>query len=43
MPSRPKIPKDMILQAALELLIENGYSNVTIKAVAEMLLVHFQK
>ncbi len=37
MPSRPKIPKDMILQAALELLIENGYSNVTIKAVAERL------
>ncbi len=37
MPSRPKIPKDMILQAALELLIENGYSNVTIKTVAERL------
>lgn len=37
MPSSPKIPKDMILKAALDLLIENGYNNVTIKAVAERL------
>lgn len=35
MPSSPKIPKDMILKAALELLIEQGYGNVTIKSVAE--------
>ena len=37
MPSNPKIPKDMILKAALELLIESGYGNVTIKAVAKRL------
>ena len=36
-PSNPKIPKDMILKAALELLIESGYGNVTIKAVAKRL------
>lgn len=35
--SRPKIPRDMILQAALDLLIERGYNSVTIKAVAEKL------
>lgn len=37
MPSSPRIPKEMILQAALELLIEKGYNSVTIKAVAEKL------
>ena len=37
MPSNPKIPKDMILKTALELLIESGYGNVTIKAVAKKL------
>lgn len=35
--SSPKIPRDMILQAALDLLIERGYNSVTIKAVAEKL------
>lgn len=37
MPSSPKIPKELILKTALDLLIENGYGNVTIKAVAERL------
>lgn len=37
MPSSPKIPKDRILKAALDLLIEEGYHSVTIKAVAEKL------
>lgn len=37
MPSSPKIPKEIILKTALELLIEKGYGNVTIKAVAERL------
>lgn len=37
MPSSPKIPKDTILKTALDLLIERGYNNVTIKSVAEKL------
>lgn len=37
MPSSPKIPKDAILRTALNLLIERGYNNVTIKTVAEKL------
>ncbi len=37
MPSSPKITKEMILEAALELLIEKGYHYVTIKTVARKL------
>lgn len=35
--SNLKIPKDMILKTALELLIESSFGNVTIKAVAKRL------
>ena len=33
----PKIPKELILQASLDLLISEGYANVTIKNVAKKL------
>ncbi len=35
MPSSPKIPKETILQHALEMLIENGYASINIKALAK--------
>lgn len=35
MPSSPKISKETILQNALEMLIEKGYSSVNIKALAK--------
>lgn len=34
MPSSPKIPKELILQNALEFVRENGYDRLTIKALA---------
>lgn len=37
MPSSPKIPKEMILNAALTMLIRDGYSALNIKALAEEL------
>lgn len=37
MPSSPKIPKETILQHALEMLIQNGYSSINIKALAKRL------
>ena len=33
----PKIPKELILQASLDLLISEGYANVTIKNIAKKL------
>ena len=35
MPSSPKISKEKILQNALEMLIENGYSSINIKTLAK--------
>lgn len=35
MPSSPKIPKETILQHALEMLIQNGYASINIKALAK--------
>lgn len=35
MPSSPKIPKETILQNALEMLIEDGYSSINIKTLAK--------
>ena len=35
MPSSPKIPKETILQYALEMLIQNGYASINIKALAK--------
>lgn len=35
MPSSPKIPKETILQHALEMLIQNGYASISIKALAK--------
>ncbi|GEM_PF-3348212 len=35
MPSSPKIPKDVILKNALEMLIKDGYASITIKSLAE--------
>ena len=37
MPSSPKIKKEEMLQAALEIVIERGYSSLNIKAVAQKL------
>lgn len=37
MPSSPKIKKEDVLQAALQIVIERGYSALNIKAVAEKL------
>lgn len=37
MPSSPKVPKEKILKTALELLIDSGYENVNIKAIAQRL------
>ena len=37
MPSSPKIKKEAMLQAALELVVQNGYSALNIKAVAKKL------
>ena len=37
MPSSPKIKKESMVQAALELLIEKGNAGVTIKTVADRL------
>lgn len=37
MPSSPKIPKDMILKAALDLLIREGYTALKIKTLAKEL------
>lgn len=37
MPSSPKIPKDMILKAALDLLIREGYTELKIKTLAKEL------
>lgn len=37
MPSSPKIPKDMILKAALDLLIREGYAVLNIKTLAKEL------
>ncbi|MGN1031771.1 MAG: TetR/AcrR family transcriptional regulator [Butyricicoccaceae bacterium] len=37
MPSSPKIPKEMILQTALQMLIRDGYASIHIKAVAREL------
>ncbi len=33
----PKIPKELILQASLDLLISEGYPNITIKSIAKKL------
>ncbi len=35
MPSSPKIPKEMILEYALKMLIRDGYSSLNIKAIAK--------
>lgn len=35
MPTNPKIPKEMILQHALDMLIQEGYSSINIKALAK--------
>ena len=35
MPTSPKIPKETILQHALDMLIEEGYSSINIKALAK--------
>lgn len=35
MPSSPKIPKETILKHALEMLIQNGYASINIKALAK--------
>lgn len=35
MPSSPKISKETILQHALEMLIQNGYASINIKALAK--------
>lgn len=35
MPTRPQIPKEMILQHALEMLIQDGYSTINIKTLAK--------
>lgn len=37
MPSNPKIPKDVILQTAIEMLIRDGYESINIKSVAKEL------
>lgn len=37
MPSSPKIPREMILKAALDLLIRDGYAALNIKALAKKL------
>ena len=37
MPSSPKIPKETILKAALEMLIEDGYNAITIKTLSNKL------
>lgn len=37
MPSRPKIKKEDMLQAALEIIIEKGYAALNIKAIAQKL------
>lgn len=34
MPSSPKIPKDMILEYALKMLVRDGYDAINIKAIA---------
>lgn len=34
MPSNPKIPKEIILQHALDMLIQDGYSSINIKSLA---------
>lgn len=35
MPSSPKIPKEMILEHALKMLIRDGYEKINIKAIAK--------
>ena len=35
MPTSPRIPKETILQHALEMLIQDGYSSINIKALAK--------
>lgn len=35
MPSSPKIPKETILQHALDMLIQDGYSSINIKSLAK--------
>ena len=35
MPTSPKIPKETILQHALDMLIENGYASINIKTLAK--------
>lgn len=35
MPTSPKIPKEIILQHALEMLIQEGYSSINIKTLAK--------
>lgn len=35
MPSSPKIPKETILKNALDMLIQDGYSSITIKSLAK--------
>lgn len=37
MPSSPKIPKERILETALQMLIRDGYESINIKAVAKEL------
>ena len=37
MPSSPKIKKEDMLQAALEIIIQDGYAALNIKAVAKNL------
>ena len=35
MPTSPKIPKETILQYALDMLIQDGYSSINIKTLAK--------
>lgn len=37
MPSNPKIPREMILKTALDMLIRSGYETINIKAIAKEL------
>lgn len=38
MPTRPTIPKELILKNALVLLITEGYENVNIKSIANKIV-----
>ena len=40
MPSSPKIPKEIILKNALDMLIQDGYSSINIKSLAKRISPH---